>query len=185
MFNCWYFIAAALLEVFSSTRPYKAIKLHLDVLFGGVVCPAAILVVAAFWPLFFYHRALIWPVRMDQIIPATYGHMMHTILGINVLIELAIFNHQYASFFKGLLLSLAYAVCYIRWLFFVREKSGLWAYPLFYKMSQSARIMFITSIVAVLIVIYCLQYGLHSYLHPLQKNDSPVKSKEAKTKKVK
>lgn len=190
MLNCWYFIGAMLQEfVLCRLLPEsvsKKTKLFLDGLFGSVVCPAALLVVAAFWGLFFYNRDLIWPAQMDEVIPHTYGHMMHSTLGVFAIVELIIFNHQYLSFNKGLAVCMMYAVCYVAWLYYIRYAAGIWVYPLFYRLTKPwKKEMFICGIMSFLLAFYCIQNGLHHAIHGNKQPDLvPEKKMNSKVRKT-
>ena len=170
MLNCWYFIGAFLQDaLFCHVLPdsiNKKIKSFLDSMFGAVVCPAALLVVGAFWGLYFFNRELIWPVHMDLLIPQTYGHMMHTLLGVIALVELAAFNHKFLTFNEGFALCMTYAGCYVSWLYYIRYAAGIWVYPLFYRLTKPWRKeMFLSGVVSFLLALYCIVYGLHSSIH--------------------
>jgi hypothetical protein len=180
MLNCWYFIGAFLQEFcFSQVLPEtinKKIKSLLDSVFGAVICPAALLVVGAFWGLFFWERNLIWPRIMDEVIPQTYGHMMHSLLGVLALLELVVFNHQYPSFNAGFAICLIFAGCYVSWLYFIKYAGGIWAYPLFYKLTKPwRREMFISGVASLLLALYCIQHGLHHAIHGAKNEDYAIK----------
>ena len=145
-------------------------------MFGAVICPAALLVVAAFWGLYFYNRELIWPPHLDLLIPQTYGHMMHTLLGVIALIELVMFNHQYLSFNKGFAVCAGFAVCYVSWLYYIHYAAGIWAYPLFYRLTKPwKKEMFISGVVSFLLAFYCIQHGLHHAIHGTGEDDGSTK----------
>ena len=182
MINCWYFLAVFCHDfVLSFVLPEsinKKIKKVLDGLFDGVVCPAAILVVTAFWGLYYYNRAAIWPLKMDAIIPPLYNHMMHTLLAPIALIELALYRHHYLSLGGGLFLCTAYTGGYVAWLHVVRSIGGIWAYPIFYKLDFNGRCNFIGVIVAAMYVIFFAQHFLHQLVHGGEVEESSIKKQK-------
>lgn len=72
MVNCWYFIGVFALDLLKPVLPQCVagkMKKFLDTMWASIVCPAALVVVAAFWSLFYINRTMIWPASMDAVRP--------------------------------------------------------------------------------------------------------------------
>jgi len=191
MVNCWYFIGVFALDTLKPVLPKCVagmLKKFFDTMWASIVCPAALVVVTAFWALFYYNRTMIWPMSMDAVIPKTYAHMMHTFLAVTALIEMTFVRHEYPRYITGLFFGSLYAGGYVAWIHFVRHMSLVWPYPIFYRMNDKQRAGFIGVVVAGFLALYTAQFLLHFVLwrsHSEVDNRKTGAVKSPRSKKVK
>ena len=58
-------------------------------------------VVIAFWGVYIIDRELVYPKIMDTVMSQFQNHLVHTLPGVGVLIEMYLFDHKYNKcFFK-------------------------------------------------------------------------------------
>eukprot|EP00116_Pleurobrachia_bachei_P006376 sb/3466638/ len=187
MINCWYFITVFCQDfIFSfilSEERNKKVKRTLDALFGGIVCPAAIVVGTAFWGIYHTKKAAIWSDKLDEFIPPMYNHMMHTFLIPIALMELVLYQHDYPSVKGGLMLCTSYTVGYIIWLHVVKHVGGVWAYPIFDMLNSRGQAIFLGIMVIAMYMIFFLQHFLHQLVHG-QLIVTNAASKRVKSRKV-
>ncbi len=69
--------------------------------------------VTVFWLLFFIDRELIYPARLDAVIPQWVNHVMHTVPLVTVLIDTRLNNHTYNTYgINGLVFTIIYNLAY-------------------------------------------------------------------------
>uniref|UniRef100_A0A2A4ITZ9 Androgen-dependent TFPI-regulating protein n=1 Tax=Heliothis virescens TaxID=7102 RepID=A0A2A4ITZ9_HELVI len=188
-FTCWTFTfqtvhaAIALYMDILTLKNSKSAEFELpklletcrDALFTVLVWPSTVLVVTIFWTFFLYDRQLIFPKDIDLVITKTSNHIMHTCILPAILWEVMFRSRKAPKTHTwNLLLVWLAAVIYFSVLFFLHAVRGVWVYPIFGVLTGSIFFyVFIASVFAILVPIYCSQWALNSLIW-----DSRITSKK-------
>jgi hypothetical protein len=72
--------------------------------------------VIAFWGVYIVDRNLVYPEIMDTVMSKLQNHLVHTLPGVGVLIEMYLIEHKYSEcFIKGVVPTLIFASSYVSW----------------------------------------------------------------------
>ncbi|XP_029467239.1 androgen-induced gene 1 protein-like isoform X2 [Rhinatrema bivittatum] len=127
-----------------------------DCIFSVLAFPVGTFVVASFWSIYAYDRELIYPEKMDAIIPQWLNHSMHTVVLPLLLLELFICFHQYPRKKKGLLGLASFSFVYLSWILWIKYVSGFWVYPILEKLDAVAMVVFFAACILILASLYHL-----------------------------
>lgn len=89
------------------------------------------------------------------------NHIVHTSVGIAVLIEILLTYHRRPARDKSLIILVGFFSIFTCWLFFVHYKTNFWLYPIFGKLSPVPRALFIVGALILFLSLYCLGSFLH------------------------
>lgn len=154
-----YFILCTLnaLQLYLSKKEKDTIR-KLDVicntLYTSLAFPLGSLVVVSFWLIYAIDRELIYPSRLDSLIPIWLNHVMHTLPLVACLIEMALVNHNYPRFVKGVLLSVMIGIAYLVWIFYIAFTTGFWVYEMLNVMDSLSKGLFIFSQLSFIAIAY-------------------------------
>ena len=70
---------------------------------------------SAFWFLFIYDRSLIYPETVDQYLAPHLNHLMHTGVGVVVILEMLFRTHYYNHRGRQLGILLLFSCSYLTW----------------------------------------------------------------------
>jgi hypothetical protein len=154
-----YFILCTLnaIQIYFSKKEKDTIRkldVICDTLYASLAFPLGSLVVISFWLIYAIDRELIYPSRLDSIIPIWLNHVMQTLPLIACLIEMALVNHKYPRFIKGVLLSIMIGIAYLVWIFYIAFTTGFWVYEILNVMNSLTRGLFILSQIIFIIIAY-------------------------------
>ncbi|KAJ8355829.1 hypothetical protein SKAU_G00186230 [Synaphobranchus kaupii] len=135
-----------------------------DWMMAVLAFPVGVFVVTMFWALYLYDRDLVYPRLLDNFIPQWLNHGMHTTVLPFILIEMRTTHHQYPSRLCGLLAVCSFAVGYVLWMCWVHHVTGVWVYPLLEHIGPAAKVVFFSSLTALINVYYVLGEILNSYI---------------------
>ncbi|XP_072139247.1 androgen-dependent TFPI-regulating protein-like [Mobula birostris] len=127
-----------------------------DLFFSVLVFPVSTFVVTAFWLLFTFDRALVYPEDLDKFIPLWVNHAVHTIVLPLVLLELFITPHQYPKRRTGLLILGIASISYLLWVLWIYYAAGAWVYPLLGLFNQTGLVLFFSVSVLLVMLLYLL-----------------------------
>ncbi|XP_072880746.1 androgen-dependent TFPI-regulating protein-like isoform X1 [Hemitrygon akajei] len=127
-----------------------------DFFFSVLVFPVSTFVVTAFWLLFTFDRALVYPEDLDKFIPLWVNHAVHTIVLPLVLLELFITPHQYPKRRTGLLILGFASISYLLWVLWIYYAAGAWVYPLLGLFNQSGLVLFFSVSLLLVMLLYLL-----------------------------
>lgn len=147
----------------TSSKNQPAIVTVRDYLFTSLGFPIGLFVSFTFWGLYAVDRELVLPSVLDPYFPKWLNHIMHTCVGVWVLLEMIICHHVYPDKWKGLLGLAIFQSAYLAWMHIVYLRSGLWVYNIFNVLSLPQRILFLVGSVAT----GCLFWFLGNILNTL------------------
>ncbi|XP_051872650.1 androgen-dependent TFPI-regulating protein-like [Pristis pectinata] len=127
-----------------------------DLFFSVLVFPVGTFVVTAFWLLFTFDRALVYPEDLDKFIPLWVNHAVHTIVLPLVLLELFITPHQYPKRRTGLLILGIVSISYLLWVLWIYYVAGAWVYPLLGLFNQIGLVLFFSVSLLLVMLLYLL-----------------------------
>jgi hypothetical protein len=68
-----------------------------------------------FWSLYLFDRELIYPSRIDNVLPQLRNHLVHTTPIISIILDNLIKKHDYKEGYKAALPTLFFALAYAIW----------------------------------------------------------------------
>lgn len=153
----------------------------LDTMLAGLVYPVGTFVVMTFWGIYVVDRELVYPRRLDGIIPQWLNHVMHTTVLPFLLIEKYLVYHEYPSRRKGIMVLLAFAMFYLTWILWVAYIADIWVYPILEVMKTHQRVIFISVLLAFFVSIYILGESVNNILW---KREKSIRTQKIKAKKA-
>lgn len=100
-----------------------------DRFLASVAFPFCLLVVSTFWTVYAIDRELIYPKKLDLVVPTYVNHLLHSTIAITA-IELFVTEHNYpSSTKKGFSLCAATGLAYFLWISYVKSHTARWPYP--------------------------------------------------------
>ena len=109
----------------------KTTKLNMfcNFVFCSFAFPLGVFVFTSFWGIYAVDRELIWPKRLELIVPIYQNHIRHTLPMIGVLLDLFVSPKQYeTSVLKGFMPLQIGIMCYSCWVIVVKYVTNVWAY---------------------------------------------------------
>ncbi|XP_038653029.1 androgen-dependent TFPI-regulating protein-like isoform X2 [Scyliorhinus canicula] len=113
-------------------------------------------VVASFWLLFTYDRALVYPEDLDEFIPLWLNHAVHTLVLPLILLELFNTPHQYPKRRTGLLILAIVSISYLLWVLWIYYAAGAWVYPLLGLFNRLGLVLFFSVSLLLVMLLYLL-----------------------------
>ncbi|XP_030069077.1 androgen-induced gene 1 protein isoform X2 [Microcaecilia unicolor] len=148
-----------LFQLFGSNKK-EGFCLHLlvlrDCFFSILAFPVGTFVVASFWGIYAYDRELIYPTRLDKVIPLWLNHAMHTVVLPLLLLQLITCFHQYPGRKKGLLGLGIFCFAYLIWMLWIKYIAGIWVYPFLAKMDSVGMVVFVVVSILIMTHLYFL-----------------------------
>ncbi|XP_075219012.1 androgen-induced gene 1 protein-like [Lycorma delicatula] len=161
----------------SNKQPQHAICKLRDYIFTALAFPIALFVSVTFWGLYAVNRELVLPAVLDPYFPKWLNHVMHTCVGVWVILEMLTSFHVYPEKWKGLLGLLIFQSVYLTWMHIVYSQSGLWVYNIFNVLNVPQRIAFLFTSIAVGFLFYLLGDKLNSIIWGSDKRLKHLKKK--------
>ncbi|XP_072552864.1 androgen dependent TFPI regulating protein 1 [Salminus brasiliensis] len=125
-----------------SGAPLLLVKLR-DGFFTVLAFPVGTFVFTSFWSLYTYDRELVYPKRLDDIIPIWLNHAMHTVILPLVLVQMYLQHHRHPRRINGILGLALFASLYLAWVLWIHHVSGLWVYPIMAHLSPVGLALFL------------------------------------------
>lgn len=113
----------------------KTLKKIIHYFFTAILVPLTIFVFLTFWGIYSIDRELIFPARLEVIIPPWHNHLLHTTILPFILIDMYLINHSYSSNGKSIMGFLSLAAIYQIGTSVIHYKTNEWPYPLLNKMA--------------------------------------------------
>ncbi|XP_033727752.1 androgen-induced gene 1 protein-like [Pecten maximus] len=135
-----------------------------DMLLASVIFPAGMFVVCTFWGIYAVDRELIFPKKLDGLIPVWLNHALHTFILPLLLVELAIVYHQFPRKRTGLSVLFTFALAYLIWILWIAYVSDFWVYPVLKVMHAHHRVVFIGTLLVFFSVLYLIGDFLNQIL---------------------
>ncbi|KAL3847559.1 hypothetical protein ACJMK2_018464 [Sinanodonta woodiana] len=135
-----------------------------DNVFAALAYPIGMFVVITFWSIYMVDRELVFPKRLDDIIPSWLNHVMHTTVLPILLLEKYLVYHQYPSKKMGLTILLTFSFAYLAWILWIAYYANIWVYPVLKVMEAHQRILFITLLMVFFISIYILGEAVNKFI---------------------
>ncbi|XP_049882358.1 androgen-dependent TFPI-regulating protein-like [Pectinophora gossypiella] len=138
-----------------------------EFLFSALVFSSSMVVVTIFWPFFFYDHLLVCPPFMDKMISPANNIVLHLFIAPVVLWELATLPREAPKSHKT---NMTWLMCYANFYFVVIFTSyyftGVWPYPVLYKMQGTIWFyLYFLSLIVLATFYYYLQWPLTRFCH--------------------
>ncbi|XP_069106287.1 androgen-induced gene 1 protein-like isoform X2 [Argopecten irradians] len=127
-----------------------------DILLASVTFPAGVFVVCTFWGIYAVDRELIYPKRLDKLIPVWLNHALHTFVLPLLLVELAVVYHQFPRKRIGLGILSTFSLAYLIWILWIAYVSDFWVYPVLKVMHGHHRVIFIGTLLVFFSFLYLI-----------------------------
>ncbi|BFZ21243.1 hypothetical protein BsWGS_24282 [Bradybaena similaris] len=114
-----------------------------DFLHSTVAFPMGMFVVVTFWLLYAVDRELVFPKRLDAIIPLWLNHVLHTTVMPFLLLDKFLIYHHHPRRHVGILATGGVALAYLSWILFIAYYDNFWVYPILEVLQTSERAVFI------------------------------------------
>ncbi|XP_060561894.1 androgen-induced gene 1 protein-like isoform X2 [Ruditapes philippinarum] len=147
---------------------------------AAVVYPVGTFVVMTFWGIYAVDRELVFPKRLDKIIPVWLNHIEHTTVLPILLLEKCLVYHEYPSRKKGLGILMGFANSYLIWILWIAFYADIWVYPVLQVMEGHQRVIFITILMAFFMSIYILGESLNRFIWRKEIAASAAKQRQKK-----
>ncbi|KAL4218023.1 hypothetical protein ACF0H5_022761 [Mactra antiquata] len=155
----------------------------MDTFLSSIAYPVGTFVVMTFWGIYAVDRELVYPKRLDKIIPLWLNHVEHTVVLPILLIEKFLVFHEYPRRRKGLFVMLAFASSYLLWILWVAYYADIWVYPILQVMESHQRAIFISIMMVFFVSIYILGESINRFLWRREMGVKNVKTDKYKVKK--
>ncbi|XP_053612183.1 androgen-dependent TFPI-regulating protein-like [Plodia interpunctella] len=151
-----------------------------DLMFS-LAFPVALYVSIAFWGIYAIDKNLVFPEHIEKIFPVWFNHTLHTLIAIFMFIELFVTNKTYPSRKFGIFLTVTYTLSYVVWLHILRERTGMWVYPIFEVLNLPQRVVYFASSTAVAAGFYIFGEKINSAV--AKKSNNPYANGRVKKNK--
>ncbi|XP_078097186.1 androgen-dependent TFPI-regulating protein-like isoform X1 [Mustelus asterias] len=150
-FSCWHYTISGILR--SHPWPPRCTQLCAGRIRDTLVTA---FIVASFWLLFSYDRALVYPEDLDEFIPLWLNHAVHTVVLPLILLELFNTPHQYPKRRTGLLILGIVSMSYLLWVLWIYYAAGAWVYPLLGLFNRLGLVLFFSVSLLLVMILYLL-----------------------------
>ncbi|WAR17127.1 AIG1-like protein [Mya arenaria] len=149
----------------------------LDVYLAALVYPVGVFVVMTFWGIYAVDRELVYPKKLDELIPQWLNHTMHSTVLPFLLIEKIVVYHEYPTRRRGMSILLAFALLYLCWscityagsitnagiscITYAAYYANIWVYPVLAVMEVHQRAIFIGILCVFFLTIYMVGESLN------------------------
>ncbi|XP_052761334.1 androgen-induced gene 1 protein-like isoform X1 [Mya arenaria] len=133
----------------------------LDVYLAALVYPVGVFVVMTFWGIYAVDRELVYPKKLDELIPQWLNHTMHSTVLPFLLIEKIVVYHEYPTRRRGMSILLAFALLYLCWILWIAYYANIWVYPVLAVMEVHQRAIFIGILCVFFLTIYMVGESLN------------------------
>ncbi|CAH1101820.1 unnamed protein product [Psylliodes chrysocephalus] len=141
-------------------------------LFNALLFPCTVLVIVTFWSIWHVDRELIFPKEIDEYFPSWLNHVLHSFIGIPILLELLLPKKDHFIAFKPAAVTLLlYCGIYQSLYFSIYFKDGVWLYPIYKVLDWPQR--FIFNVIQVALILGFQYVGL-----AIQNSKNTKKSKQ-------
>ncbi|XP_041361372.1 androgen-induced gene 1 protein-like isoform X2 [Gigantopelta aegis] len=162
-------------DVCGNPRTRSKLQKWKDYLHTTLVFPVGAFVVGMFWSIYVVDRELVYPRKLDAIIPQWLNHVMHTtVLPILLVEKMLTYHHlpRRRSAISGLVL---FCGIYFAWIMWVAYYADLWVYGILRVMEVYQRAIFILFCLMFFISIYLVGEALTKFIWRNQKKYSTSK----------
>lgn len=168
-----YFAVALLNDIIGTNErsPKKApfIRKIKDALFS-LAFPVALYVSGAFWTIYAIDKDLIFPEVVAKVTPVWANHVMHTFVGVFIIVELLFAARNYPSRKVTVSLTFTFILGYLIYLHLSYLKCGVWIYPLLDVLPWHLRTVFFVLSTLVAMFISIVGEKLDSIVNPKKDN---------------
>jgi hypothetical protein len=170
----------ALYEFFFKTNSQPGLMRRLaNRIYIHAALPCGTLVVVFFWGIFAVDRDLIYPKKIEEIVPHYQNHLIHTLPLISGILDTFVTRHKYTpSWFKGAIPTMLLALAYAVWIFVIAHYGGFWVYPVLKALSTVWRGVFIAAGLLFAAIVYKGGNVLNSLYWQTSTTPSPAKAKK-------
>ncbi|XP_064597306.1 androgen-induced gene 1 protein-like isoform X2 [Liolophura sinensis] len=144
-------------------RKKSSLKAFIDKFLASIGFPMGVFVVTTFWAIFYVDRELVFPRKLDGIIPPWLNHIMHTVPLPFLLLDKYMVYHEYPPRGKAMLTTIVFASVYQAWILWIAYYTNFWVYPVLEVLNNAQRCVFFLTLWAFLISIYLLGEGLSGF----------------------
>ena len=124
----------------------KLLRKFCNFLYVSLVFPIGAFVFLSFWSIYSVDRELIWPKRIEAIVPIYQNHIRHTLPLFGVLIDNFLSQKNYKnSLLKSYSILVVSTIIYTSWLVIIKYKTNVWAYPVLEVMNNTQICLFFAS----------------------------------------
>ncbi|XP_019632838.1 PREDICTED: androgen-induced gene 1 protein-like isoform X1 [Branchiostoma belcheri] len=132
----------------------KALQRVQDYLFAVLLFPMAMTVQCLFWAIYAIDRELVYPSKLDAIIPTWLNHVWHTTTVPVLLLEMYVVRRRYPARTAALPGTVFFGAAYLIWIRIVAHYGGFWVYPFLEVMGPIGTSVFNMAAVGMLCVFY-------------------------------
>lgn len=161
-------------------RPGK-LQRGLDTAFTVLAFPVSFFVFTTFWGIYNIDRELIFPRLFDAFFPSWLNHIMHSVIGLAVLVEMLMIRHHYLPRKYGLLGVMAFFGAYLAWINVIAYVWDFWTYPFLVTLNFWQRMVFFVCCVPFVAIFYLLGEFLHGLIWG-RRTSGAKKEKKSKSK---
>lgn len=140
-----FFFASLLLDVLRFTKPSPKVGEKLQRVSSyflfSILIPLTFLVAIFFWSVFLYNRELVFPKVLDKVLPLWLNHAIHSMIVVNLLIEIFLVHHVLPKTSISITVLLGFMSVYLYVLVNTYLTQGIWIYPIFDKLNWPFRIV--------------------------------------------
>ncbi|XP_078665894.1 androgen-induced gene 1 protein-like isoform X2 [Branchiostoma floridae x Branchiostoma belcheri] len=149
-------VLSDVLEAILGRKPgaLKALQRVQDYLFAVLLFPMAMTVQCLFWAIYAIDRELVYPSKLDAIIPTWLNHVWHTSTVPVLLLEMYVVRRHYPARTAALPGTVFFGAAYLIWIRIVAHYGGFWVYPFLEVMGPIGTSVFNMAAVGMLCVFY-------------------------------
>ncbi|XP_014780321.1 androgen-induced gene 1 protein [Octopus bimaculoides] len=155
-------------EFYSKTKLIRLVRY----ISCGMAFPLGNFVCLSFWIIYFFHRELIYPSYLDDIIPWWLNHILHSVPIVLQWLDKFFYYQTYPK--NGVLGILALTGCYQVWMVWIAHRTRTWIYPFLDYLPIWYRILFLACMWGCLAGFYFVGEFLH-YIFWTRKSRKNVK----------
>ncbi|CAG9853823.1 unnamed protein product [Phyllotreta striolata] len=112
-------------------------------LFNALLFPCTLTVILTFWGIWYVDRELIFPKEIDEFFPSWMNHVLHSFIGVPLLLETLLPKKDHFIKFKPAAAALLiFCLVYQSLYFSIYFKDGIWLYPVYKVLDWPQRIIF-------------------------------------------
>ncbi|KAL1464337.1 hypothetical protein WDU94_003993 [Cyamophila willieti] len=177
-----FFFVTVLLDLIRFTNAFpKALellqKVTSSVLFS-IIIPLSCFVSIFFWSVFLYNRELVFPKVLDNVMAPWLNHAIHSMIVVNLLIEINLVRHNLPKTSHSLLLLTVFMGVYLYILLNTFFTEGIWIYPIFDRLNWPLRIITFTLSITIEILLLLGARALNTVIWGAQADKRSKKKKK-------
>ncbi|CAH1247685.1 AIG1 [Branchiostoma lanceolatum] len=148
-------VLSDLLEAILGRKP-GVLKAVQDYLFAVLLFPMAMMVQCLFWGIYAVDRELVYPSKLDAIIPSWLNHAWHTTTVPALLLEMYFVRRNYPARTAAVPGTVFFGAAYLIWIRIVAHYGGFWVYPFLQVMGPIETSIFNMAAIGMLCVFYLI-----------------------------